>query len=487
MKRLLIILVLFTCVITCSACKRIELSELPISRGCTAVYATDGEQALSGANIDYGNPFPRIWFIPGENGDYGRYYVGFHEFMMGGGMNDQGLFYGGSGNLSVHVPRGDKETVGLGLVDRIMRECGTVDCVIEYFDTYHLADVWSFHFLFGDVHGKSVIIDPFTVIRMEGNYQVATNFYQSTDDSESAGCKRYPKAAEMLENTTDLSVEFIRDVMDAVNVYDTVYTTVNDLNGQVVYLYHFHDYKNVVVLNLSEELAQGAHAYDIASLFPENYKWEHWTKPKIDRTALRIESNIDSSISPKIYDAYTGTYLMPDNNRLGVESVSVVAGGNSLWLTFPVGIQFEYFPKSETSFFHIGDSLYITGELNFVIGEDGKAKQFEIDDIVLGDIVFTCERQSDDIFHDLIPILPVETPISKVEGDLVELANDDTAPKDVTTLLPVEKPADEVEDILVKSANDEDEAPNLLGIVLVAGSVILLGGGLAIFLRSRKS
>jgi hypothetical protein len=253
----------------------------------------------------------------------------------------------------------------------------------------------------------------------------------------------------MLENATDLSIEYIRDVMDAVHVVDyfpTLYSTVYDLKRKVVYLYHFHDFQNVVVFNLSEELSRGAHAYDIASLFPENPDWELWAKPIIDRYELSIKSNIDSSISPTINNAYVGTYLMPEDYKFfGAESMSVLSEGINLWLIFPSGIQLEFFPKSEISFFFVAppgrDLLY---EVTFDVGADGKATQLEF---VEGETKYIFERQSDEILHDLIPILQVENGMVK----------------------------------------DENAAPNPQWIGLVIAIVILLGSrGLVIFLRSRK-
>ena len=448
MKRLLFILVLSSLVFLCTACQRSEFSDSPFFGGCTIIYATDGEQAIGGNNEDGNNPLTRIWFLPGENGDYGRVYVGYQGLFQQGGMNDQGLFFDGAGvGDQVDVPQNGKEDVGLSLVDRIMRECATVDCVIDYFDTYHFLDIWSSQALFGDAYGNSVIIEPLHRIRMEGSYQVVTNFYQSGGDLRFADW-RFRKATELLENATDLSVEYFRDVMDAVHVvdyYPTMYSTVYDLKGQDVYLYHFHDYQNVVVFDLSDELTQGAHAYDIASLFPENPEWEQWAKPFIDQYEFFIESNIDTGISQTIYDAYGGTYKMPEDMYFGAERMSVLADGVSLWLTFPTGIQLEFFPKSETSFFYVAPPghgfLY---EVTFDVGADGKATQLEFVD---GETKYICEKQSDEIIHDLIPILQVENGMVK----------------------------------------DENAAPNLIWIALIAGGVILVGGGgLAIFLRSRK-
>lgn len=71
----------------------------PLQReqGCTVVYASDGTVALGGNNEDYINPRTRVWFIPGEEGGYGRVYFGFDDYHAQGGMNEAGLFFDGLG------------------------------------------------------------------------------------------------------------------------------------------------------------------------------------------------------------------------------------------------------------------------------------------------------------------------------------------------------------------------------------------------------
>jgi hypothetical protein len=78
-------------------------------------------------------------------------------------------------------------------------------------------------------------------------------------------------------------------------------------------------------------------------------------------------------------------------------------------------------------------------------------------EITEGETKYIYERISDKIHNDLIPILPVETPISIAD------------------------------DVLIQSAMDENVAQDSLWIALIGGGLILLGGsGLAIYLRSRK-
>jgi len=49
---------------------------------------SDGQRVLVGNNEDYNIPHTRVWFIPAENGHYGRVYFGYDNWSPQGGMND---------------------------------------------------------------------------------------------------------------------------------------------------------------------------------------------------------------------------------------------------------------------------------------------------------------------------------------------------------------------------------------------------------------
>jgi hypothetical protein len=230
--------------------------------GCSVIYAANDQVALGGNNEDYINPFTMAWFLPPANGEFGRVYFGYEGFIWGGGMNDQGLFFDA---LAVDQPmsvfQGEKQKYDGSLPDKAMKECASVDCVIEIFSQYHTFDTWYHQFMFGDAQGNSVIIEPNQFLRSQQDYQVVTNFYQSQTYIPTCNtCSRYITAAAMFEDADQFSVELIRDILDAVHIDQgspTLYSNVYDLKERVIYLYHFHDYENVVVLQLDEELAKG--------------------------------------------------------------------------------------------------------------------------------------------------------------------------------------------------------------------------------------
>ena len=329
-------------------------------QGCTTVYATDGTQMLGGNNEDSGEPLTKVWFVPPGEDTYGLVFLGYGNYRAQGGMNDQGLFFDFL-SVSKELPvtlEGKQPYPGTNfIVYDAMAMCATVDCVVEMFEKYYDRETLSYQHLFGDATGESVIIEPQAILRQSGDFQVATNFYQSTVPLEQrkGACTRYRTATEMLEGSPPLSVETMRDVMAAVHQDErrspTVYTNVYDLVNRIVYLYQFFDYEHVVVLDLDEELVKGAHTYDLPALFPPNPAAQAYNAPLLEDYNNVVQSQ-RVAVDPAFLAAYVGEYAPYESGpRKPGEWVSVVPYGTSLMMIFPDSHRYELFPRGETSFF----------------------------------------------------------------------------------------------------------------------------------------
>ena len=106
------------------------VTELDSLQNCTIIYAADDTTALAGNNEDYKSPFGTIWFLPAENGKFGRVYFGWKSndrHFPQGGMNDQGLFFDGATAENVFVPRDSSKPAIKGqLILKAMEECSTL-------------------------------------------------------------------------------------------------------------------------------------------------------------------------------------------------------------------------------------------------------------------------------------------------------------------------------------------------------------------------
>jgi hypothetical protein len=271
---------------------------------CTVVYYADEETALAGNNEDFFFPYTQATFFPPGEGKHGGVYFGYqarHGVDFGahqGGVNDHGLFFDGLATDSVPVTRSrDKESYAGNLLKKMLEECATVEEALALFDRYDLSFMVASQFLIGDKTGDAAIIEGDAVIRKKGNYQVATNFYQSIVDPAHASCPRYRTAVQMLRAGEGRTVDSMRDILDAVHAEDgvhTVYSNVYDLKKGLIHVFHFHDYANVVTFDLAEELAKGPHTYELASLFPENDGFLAFEKIQLARLESRRREQEDA-------------------------------------------------------------------------------------------------------------------------------------------------------------------------------------------------
>lgn len=252
---------------------------LDSQQSCTIIYASDEKTALAGNNEDYKSPFGDIWFLPAENGKFGRVYFGWNSDGVRwpqGGMNDQGLFYDGATAENVVVPRDSSKIPYDGsLILKAMEECSTVEEVITLFGQYDLSGTWNGHYLIGDRLGHSAIIEPQTVISKKEKYQIVTNFFQSKVKPENSSCARYRIASELFEKSENISVDLFRRILNAVHWEDysgsmnvTLYSNIYDLKKGEIYIYYFHNFEDVVKINLQDELNKGERSQSIVSLFP---------------------------------------------------------------------------------------------------------------------------------------------------------------------------------------------------------------------------
>jgi antitoxin component YwqK of YwqJK toxin-antitoxin module len=210
-----------------------------------------------------------VWFLPAEKNKYGRVYFGLSDKWPQGGMNDQGLFFDGAACSLLEVIKStDKPTYYGNLSERVLEQCATVHDALELLAMYNLGYFRNGQMMIADRHGNSVIVEGDTIIHRTGHSQVVTNFYKSMPDLGGYPCPRYDIAEVMLNETDILSIDYFRNVLDAVHTKGyTQYSNVYDLTNGLIYLFRDSEFEECVKLNLQEELNKGKKTYSIASLF----------------------------------------------------------------------------------------------------------------------------------------------------------------------------------------------------------------------------
>jgi len=261
----------------------------PLIYACTAFMMTDGENVLVGNNEDSKIPYTRVWFIPAENGRFGRVYFGYDNWSPQGGMNDQGLFfdYFSVKKLDIKQPKEKPQFPGPP-TDTMMAKCATVEDVLEMFSKYYFKWNPKIQMFVVDKNGDSAIIEGESVVRNCDAYQVVTNFRPSKIPEDQRpcqwpawSCSRYKKAEKMLLDFGKPAVSNFRDILKATHrgsfnvIGTTQYSNIYDLTNRLVYVYYLHDFENEIILDLSEELKKGRHYFELPSLFGKELKYDN--------------------------------------------------------------------------------------------------------------------------------------------------------------------------------------------------------------------
>jgi hypothetical protein len=253
---------------------------------CTNVFTTAGGARLVGANLDCANVFPRVWFVPPVDGQYGRYCFGTdgEERIAEGGVSDQGLFIAVNALDADTGWRADTTLAdwedwegwyGTGVPDGILARCATVAEAVEVFRTYNLFTLARVKFLVADRSGNSVVIEWSDnrlafLPRGDNQFQVSTNFVTSDCPAGKIPCERYRIASQMLsDGSAPATTAGMRRVLSATHLEfqtPTVLSTICDLNTGKLLVYYFHDFEQPIVFDLAHELQRDRHGALAADL-----------------------------------------------------------------------------------------------------------------------------------------------------------------------------------------------------------------------------
>ena len=265
---------------------------VPPAFGCIMFTKTERGTVLVGNNEDSKYTETVVRFVPGEDGKYGAVYFGYSSLYPQGGMNEKGLVYDGMAcdYKEVKNQEGKKKYDGI-LTQKIMEECATVDEVIALLEQYDLPELSRAQLMFVDHRGESVIVEGDTMLRKRGNFQIVTNFYLSSlKQGEPIPCMRYKIASNLLRKN-DVTVDTFREILAQTHQEakwaDTQYSNIYDPERLLVYLYHFHNFENEVVLDLKKELRKGERVVKIADLFPVTAAYAAALKEK-ERTFAKL-------------------------------------------------------------------------------------------------------------------------------------------------------------------------------------------------------
>ncbi|MFX1365042.1 MAG: hypothetical protein ACFFCE_02645 [Promethearchaeota archaeon] len=200
-----------------------------------------------------------------------------------GGMNEKGLAYD-STSVPHTTPNYHSERPQ-NLVPELF-SCETITEVIDYKLSHGVyQQEGSIQSMFLDVTGESVVFNigldgEFDFFRNNDTFQLASNYYfnnTSRGNPSSDAIRRYNAAEQKLKDINvnySISIDSITNVLDAAHfegpLVNTLYSNIFDVENGIIYLYFFHQFGEVVTLDLEEELAKGWHSYRICDLFSQD-------------------------------------------------------------------------------------------------------------------------------------------------------------------------------------------------------------------------
>jgi tetratricopeptide (TPR) repeat protein len=252
-----------------------------LDESCFFVSVADSNGIFVGINEDNLDLRPKVWFIPGTGKTYGRVLWGFDRgmFQYQGGMNEKGLMVDLNTTAGYTGWKQDPAKSNLAdsvdIFDYLLRNISTVDEAIDFFKKYNI-DLSSVMYVFADANRKSVIIEvvdgELKILKKNLSYQICTNNVQSgIDIPNNYPCDRWRIADQILQEQNTPSVDLIRRVLSATSAQfyfvSTDYSAICDLVKKKIYLYYFHNFEEVVVFDLINELAKGGTNYTLKELF----------------------------------------------------------------------------------------------------------------------------------------------------------------------------------------------------------------------------
>lgn len=256
---------------------------------CTIFSVSIGELVFFGNNEDWRNPLTYIWVEPANDENYAVVYLGFDNFFPQGGINEKGLSFDGNALPYIQIDSfPDKLQPTEAIVNNIiMRKCATVKEAIDMAASYNWGQLYSGKFagqyLLADSTGDAVVISfdsggklVYTRKPKGDGYIVSTNFNLAYHKNRYGAypCRRYNIASNMLEKIEkeeDLSIDLLASVLDAVHeegkTFNTLYSNIFDLKKGIIYLYYWHQFDNVVAIDVSEWIENEPDPKRIESLF----------------------------------------------------------------------------------------------------------------------------------------------------------------------------------------------------------------------------
>lgn len=214
-----------------------------------------------------------IQIEPASNGKYSRLWYGWDDFAQGG-INEHGLFFDAAATPKQEIPQGFSNPNGRNVGDEVLAFCKTVTEAISYLEMERIA-VSAGHLMFGDGEGNAAVLEwvggNIRVVRMKGNYLMATNFLLTEAGNKEIPCPRYlamsQRMSQLMEMGEELDLRSLGNVLGEAaqaprefeegRVGGTLYSTFIDITDMKMVLVPKLDNSKALTLDLKEGFREG--------------------------------------------------------------------------------------------------------------------------------------------------------------------------------------------------------------------------------------
>lgn len=332
---------------------------------CSMFKITKGGKTIVGNNEDWWNPITQIWFEPKQNKKFGYMAVGFHDNFAQGAVNDGGLMFDGFAMpFKPTIDTSNKKYIEISkVISTIMHNYSSVEDVKKYLEKINLKDLTNSMLVFIDKDGKYLRVESDELFLGNEEQQSFSNFFPSlTSSTELVDLPFYQNGCKFIkssiENTANFS--YVTSVMDNFKQTSTQYTTIYDLKNGIIKLFHFHNFKNSIEINLVSELKKGKHTIKILNLFPKNteghknYKTYLDTKSYVDNQRKMWFEHTKGKDSAYIKEAKEGFIYI--TNRSANDWLEVK--GDIKRATAILNLLVELFPNDVDGYLSLGKSYF---------------------------------------------------------------------------------------------------------------------------------
>lgn len=275
------------------------------ANACTIFCSAHNGKVLAAGNEDWSDPFTKMWITERTTDSNGIINIGHSDYQVQLAVNEHGLFFDFAAiPHTKDLNQKDKTKHKGNIFIEILSKCSNLEEALVFLNKYEYPSSYN-QVLMADAFGNSLIVNRDTIIISKKDYQIATNFNKCDITNGDYDCRRYELIEKELSSTNEISVPLFRKLLSTTHQegkYPTQYSYVIDLANGVLNMYSFHNYENVLTIDIKKEITKGYRMNDLKEMFPISYEEEYFRENHRDSLVHTIveviqKNGVDAGLS----------------------------------------------------------------------------------------------------------------------------------------------------------------------------------------------